>query len=191
MPITAEAAEMRVAAFDTFILVRAAVMATADSRHFAAACAARVWLRDAARVRMVSDELRAQLRDGPLYRVADNAPASALVDKLSVSQNLNACNGCELEIGRKLGTERVGVCWVQKIGNLIININLACRGRGKREDGVSAKSSCVAVALAALRSSVEHLLELCALIVGQMIDGMRHCKHDMQPQFALVARRIR
>lgn len=80
--------------------------------------------QDAARVHMISDELRAQLRDRSLYRVADNASASALIGQLSASQNLNACNGCELDIGRKLGTERVGVCWVQKISNLIININL-------------------------------------------------------------------
>jgi hypothetical protein len=80
--------------------------------------------QDAARVRMISDELRGQLRDRALYRVADNAPAGALIGKLSASQNLNACNGCELDIGRKLAVERVGVCWVQKISNLIINLNL-------------------------------------------------------------------
>jgi hypothetical protein len=80
--------------------------------------------QDAARVHMISDELRAQLRDRSLYRVADNAPASSLIGRLSASQNLNACNGCELDIGRKLEVERVGVCWVQKISNLIININL-------------------------------------------------------------------
>ncbi|HEY4349740.1 MAG TPA: DUF3280 domain-containing protein [Paraburkholderia sp.] len=80
--------------------------------------------QDAARVHMISDELRDQLRDRSLYRVVDNAPAASLIGKLSASQNLNACNGCELEIGRKLGVERVGVCWVQKISNLIININL-------------------------------------------------------------------
>jgi hypothetical protein len=37
---------------------------------------------------------------------------------------MNACNGCELQVGRKLGVERVAVCWVQKISNLILNINL-------------------------------------------------------------------
>jgi hypothetical protein len=44
--------------------------------------------------------------------------------RLQASQDLNACNGCELEVGRTLGVERVGVCWVQKISNLILNINL-------------------------------------------------------------------
>lgn len=80
--------------------------------------------QDLARVRMVSDELRGQLRERALYRVADNAAAGALIAGLTASQNLNACNGCELEIGRKLGVERVGVCWVQKVSNLILNINL-------------------------------------------------------------------
>ncbi len=77
-----------------------------------------------ARTVMISDELRNQLRDRALYRVADNAPAGKLIAGLASKQDLNACNGCELEIGRKLGVERVGVCWVQKISNLILNINL-------------------------------------------------------------------
>lgn len=77
-----------------------------------------------ARVGMISDELRDQLRTRDLFKVADNAPASGLIANLQSSQDLNACNGCELQIGRTLGVERVGVCWVQKISNLILNINL-------------------------------------------------------------------
>jgi Protein of unknown function (DUF2380) len=77
-----------------------------------------------ARIAMISDNLRSQLRERQLYKVADNAPASGMIAKLDATQDLNACNGCELEVGRKLGVERVGVCWVQKVSNLIININL-------------------------------------------------------------------
>jgi hypothetical protein len=77
-----------------------------------------------ARIGMISDALRDQLRDRALYRVADNAPADKLFTRLEASQDLNACNGCELEIGRHLDVERIGVCWVQKISNLILNINL-------------------------------------------------------------------
>nr|WP_243849306.1 DUF3280 domain-containing protein [Paraburkholderia rhizosphaerae] len=80
--------------------------------------------QDAARVRVVSDELRSQLNKRALYRVADNGPADSMITGLRATQNLNACNGCELEIGRKLNVDRVGVCWVQKISNLILNINL-------------------------------------------------------------------
>jgi hypothetical protein len=77
-----------------------------------------------ARAAMVSDTLRAQLHEHVLYRVADNAPARELIASLAATQNLNACNGCELDVGRKLGVDKVGVCWVQKISNLILNINL-------------------------------------------------------------------
>jgi hypothetical protein len=77
-----------------------------------------------ARIGMISDTLRSQLRERQLYTVADNAPAQDMIAKFGATQDLNACNGCELEVGRKLGVERVGVCWVQKVSNLIININL-------------------------------------------------------------------
>lgn len=77
-----------------------------------------------ARLGMISDELRDQLNARDLFRVADNAPASDLIAGLQASQDMNACNGCELQVGRKLGVERVAVCWVQKISNLILNINL-------------------------------------------------------------------
>jgi hypothetical protein len=69
-----------------------------------------------ARIGMISDELRDLLRDRALYRVANKG--------LEALQDLNACNGCELEVGRRLGVERIGVCWVQKVSNLILNINL-------------------------------------------------------------------
>jgi Protein of unknown function (DUF2380) len=77
-----------------------------------------------ARVLMTSDALRADLRERALFSVADNAPAQALIAELQSTQDLNACNGCERQIGAKLGVARVGVCWVQKISNLILNMNL-------------------------------------------------------------------
>jgi Protein of unknown function (DUF2380) len=76
------------------------------------------------RVAMVSDALRDLLSERQLYRVADNAPAGSLIAKLSSMQDLSACNGCELKVARELGVERIGVCWVQKVSNLILNINL-------------------------------------------------------------------
>jgi hypothetical protein len=76
------------------------------------------------RVTVASNELRTQLGTRAIFHVLDTAPAAALIAQLQSSQDLNACNGCEREIGRKLGAERVGVCWVQKISNLILNINL-------------------------------------------------------------------
>lgn len=77
-----------------------------------------------ARAAMVSERLRSQVEQRGLYKVADNRPAASLIDGFKATQDLNACNGCEREIGRRLGVQRVGVCWVQKVSNLILNINL-------------------------------------------------------------------
>ncbi|SAL20446.1 hypothetical protein AWB64_01454 [Caballeronia sordidicola] len=77
-----------------------------------------------ARLELVSKDLRTQLSERQLFRVANNAAASAMIAQFARGQDLNACNGCELQIGRTLNVERVGVCWVQKVSNLIININL-------------------------------------------------------------------
>ena len=37
---------------------------------------------------------------------------------------LHECNGCELDIARSLHADRVLVGWVQKVSNLIVNINI-------------------------------------------------------------------
>ncbi|CAG9210426.1 conserved hypothetical protein [Paraburkholderia sabiae] len=76
------------------------------------------------RATMVSAQLRTLVDQRGLYKVADNRPVTTLIDRLKASQDLSSCNGCEREIARQLGTQRVGVCWVQKISNLILNINL-------------------------------------------------------------------
>ncbi|WP_241019138.1 DUF3280 domain-containing protein [Paraburkholderia sp. Tr-20389] len=77
-----------------------------------------------ARATMASAQLRTLVDQRGLYKVADNRPAATLIDQFKSTQDLSACNGCELQVARRLGTQRVGVCWVQKISNLILNINL-------------------------------------------------------------------
>jgi hypothetical protein len=76
------------------------------------------------RLSMISDAMRRDLSERALFHVADNAPAHELIASLQSGQDLSACNGCELRIARQLGASRVGVCWVQKISNLILNMNL-------------------------------------------------------------------
>jgi len=76
------------------------------------------------RLAMVSGALRDDLRERALFRVADNAQASDLIASLKSAQDMSTCNGCELRIAKELGASRVGVCWVQKISNLILNMNL-------------------------------------------------------------------
>jgi hypothetical protein len=78
----------------------------------------------AARIEMVSNTVRAQLDASQRYRVADNGRASDLIARLGAAQDLTACDGCARQVGRALGVEQVGVCWVQKVSNLILNLNL-------------------------------------------------------------------
>ena len=76
------------------------------------------------RLQMISSTLRDDVHQRALFEVADNARASDLIASLQSGQDMSACNGCELRVARELGASRVGVCWVQKISNLILNMNL-------------------------------------------------------------------
>lgn len=76
------------------------------------------------RIEMVSQALREQLSGSRRYRVVDNTPAAGLIAQLGASRDLNACADCARQVGRQLAVEQVGRCWVQKVSNLILNINL-------------------------------------------------------------------
>jgi len=76
------------------------------------------------RLAFITAELVRQFRSRGMYRVVDNAPAAPLIEKLRASYDLRACNGCELDIGKALGVDRVALCWVQKVSNLILNIDI-------------------------------------------------------------------
>lgn len=79
------------------------------------------------RLSVISDELRRELNQRALYRVVDNGPATDLIAHFKALQELRECNGCEVEIGKALGADVVIVGWVQKVSNLILNINLRAR----------------------------------------------------------------
>jgi hypothetical protein len=76
------------------------------------------------RLRDIRDQLQEEFAKNRLYRVVALEPASALIKKYRSEVQLHACNGCELEIARSLHADRVLVGWVQKVSNLILNINI-------------------------------------------------------------------
>jgi hypothetical protein len=76
------------------------------------------------RIALISDTLRQELAQRALYRVVDNRPAAALIKELKARQNLRDCNGCEIDIGKALDAEVIVIGWVQKVSNLILNINV-------------------------------------------------------------------
>ena len=75
------------------------------------------------RLRAIRNQLEDELARNQLYRIVDVGPASALIRKYQAETQLHACNGCELEIARLLNVDRILVGWVQKVSNLILNIN--------------------------------------------------------------------
>jgi uncharacterized protein DUF2380 len=76
------------------------------------------------RLRAIRDQLSDEFARYALYRVVDRTPASDLIREHRSRAPLHACNGCELEIARSVGADRVLVGWVQKVSNLILNINI-------------------------------------------------------------------
>jgi hypothetical protein len=76
------------------------------------------------RIGLISDALRQELLQRGMYRIADNSEAEDLISSLKAQQELRDCNGCEIDIGRALGADVIIVGWVQKVSNLILNINI-------------------------------------------------------------------
>lgn len=65
------------------------------------------------------------LRGG--LRVVDRREVADLIAQARRSQALHTCNGCELELARAAGAQFVLVGWVQKVSNLILNMNAGVR----------------------------------------------------------------
>ena len=58
------------------------------------------------------------------FRLVDAAPINEDIAQARQSYRyLYECNGCEIDLGRAAGAELVLTGWVQKVSNLIININ--------------------------------------------------------------------
>jgi hypothetical protein len=82
------------------------------------------------RAAQLTTRLRDAIAASGRYRVIDIAPVRA---ELQAGPELRDCNGCELDYARKLGADYAAVSWVQKVSNLILNINVAIEdvGTGK------------------------------------------------------------
>ncbi len=73
-------------------------------------------------------QFEAGLHERGLYRVVATEPARALIDAV---RERNAfvyrCNGCLAEIGQRLDTRLVALGWVQRVSELILNINVVVK----------------------------------------------------------------
>ncbi|MGA0562581.1 DUF3280 domain-containing protein [Ancylobacter sp. VNQ12] len=78
---------------------------------------------EARRLALITADMRARLAQAG-YEVVDTTPKQA---EITEAQPLRNCNSCELEIARALGAQIEVIGLVQKVSNLILNINFQMR----------------------------------------------------------------
>lgn len=76
------------------------------------------------RLVMISDLLRAKLTESGRYEIADLAP---MKDRIADAGYLHSCNGCEIKIAGEAEADLAVTGVVQKVSNLILNINVYIR----------------------------------------------------------------
>ncbi len=79
------------------------------------------------RLAMISQRLREAFVREALYAPVDRAPVEPLIAAARARENLLDCHGCERDIARAAGAERVLLGWVQRVSELILNINIEVR----------------------------------------------------------------
>lgn len=93
-----------------------------------------------ARLQRLDQQLRNGLRDH--FELIDVGPVR---DRLAGVDSIRGCNGCELDLARQLGAQQVAYGWVQKVSNLILNVNLVVEdvssGRTLRAESVDIRSN--------------------------------------------------
>lgn len=80
------------------------------------------------RLARISEQMARGLHERGLYRVVEaaNVSVSAAVARVRETQELlHRCNGCLDPIAQAAQARLVGVGWVQRVSNLILNLNLA------------------------------------------------------------------
>ena len=77
------------------------------------------------RLRNATLQLQRELAEQKLYRVVDPEPSQALQRTLASQQAfLYRCDDCADQVGRLLGVDLVMATWVQKVSELILNLNV-------------------------------------------------------------------
>jgi hypothetical protein len=112
VPWGARAAPSQVAVFD-FELVDTSLQGEVDGPRS----------DEQGRLMRAGDQVRKALAESGRFTVLDIAP----VNVAAHGSNLQACGGCEVALARQLGADLVITGTVQKVSNLILNINFYLR----------------------------------------------------------------
>lgn len=73
------------------------------------------------RIARISDQLRQMLAEKGPYEIVDLAPAADAIAKAGLR---HGCNGCAVDLAKPLGADLALIGTVQKVSNLILNINV-------------------------------------------------------------------
>jgi hypothetical protein len=76
-----------------------------------------------ARLLRASDQVRKGLADSGKYVIVDIAPVNAAAH----DKNLQSCGGCDVQLAQQIGADLVITGVVQKVSNLILNMNIYMR----------------------------------------------------------------
>jgi hypothetical protein len=76
---------------------------------------------ETARIRTMTHALKLALETTGQYRIVDLAPIETQIDAV---KDIHDCNGCEVELAKKVGAQVAVVAWAQKVSNLILNLNI-------------------------------------------------------------------
>lgn len=77
------------------------------------------------RLRQARDDMEQQLQAQGLYRIVPLQGARALMDKLRNEQEfMHRCEDCARQVGQQLDTDYAITGWVQKVSELILNLNI-------------------------------------------------------------------
>ena len=118
LPLSAQARGLRVAIFD-FELIDTSLEGETNGPR----------ADETARLVRLGDQLRMLVTNSGKFEVIDIAPVRTEAHKTT----LQACGGCDADFAQKLGAEVSITGTVQKVSNLILNINLYARGVATKE----------------------------------------------------------
>ena len=79
---------------------------------------------ETARLKIISNQLRQLLAKSGRYQILDT---TEIKKEIEAAGNLHGCNGCEADLARRLGAKLAIIGQVQKVSNLILNINIYIR----------------------------------------------------------------
>lgn len=74
------------------------------------------------RIEKIEQMFKARLTESGRFRFAEIGPD--LKAKISAGQAPGECGGCEVDYGKELGTEQISWINIQKVSNLILNMNV-------------------------------------------------------------------